>query len=174
MVSRLLPLRADIQFEKGLYELGETVDLIVELTPRGDVEVRKGRVDLVCEVRYEQRYTVMARVSGLTSPHYGAVPPQGVSDEAKPRQFIEEHKKTYIRSSVVFLKKGQLRSGTVERYSTRLKIPPKPPPHARSATFLRWQIVAAIDIAQARDITKRRTIKVNVKGRRTLKTRRRA
>mgnify|MGYP001232824560 CR=1 FL=1 len=54
MVYRLRPLELSFEFEDRSYRLGETVRLTVELTPSTDVQVREGRVDLVCEQRYVQ------------------------------------------------------------------------------------------------------------------------
>ena len=48
VVSRLRPLGVKLDFGDQSYKLGETFDISVELNPRGDVEVREGRVDLVC------------------------------------------------------------------------------------------------------------------------------
>ena len=63
MVSRLRPLDVNLVFEDRPYKLGETINLTMELTPRGDVEVREGRVDLMCEERWQEVSTVMVPVS---------------------------------------------------------------------------------------------------------------
>ena len=51
VISRLRPLGVNLDFGDQSYMLGGTIDISVELNPRRDVEVREGRVDLVCEVR---------------------------------------------------------------------------------------------------------------------------
>ena len=61
MLSRLLPLGIKVNFEDRPYKLGETVNLTLELSPRREIEVREGRVDLVCGMRYTQVVTVMKR-----------------------------------------------------------------------------------------------------------------
>ncbi len=49
MLSRLFPLEVKVSFEDRGYGLGETINLTVELSPRRDMEVREGHVDLLCE-----------------------------------------------------------------------------------------------------------------------------
>ena len=61
MLSRLLPLGIKVNFEDRPYKLGETINLTLELSPRLEIEVREGRVDLVCDMRYTQVVTVMKR-----------------------------------------------------------------------------------------------------------------
>ena len=61
MLSRLRPLGVAVIFEDRTYKLGETVDLTLELSPRRDIEVREGRVDLVCDTRDTKVVSVMIR-----------------------------------------------------------------------------------------------------------------
>jgi len=51
MVTRLFPLNVKVSFEDRPYKLGETISLTMELSPKRDMEIREGRVDLVCEER---------------------------------------------------------------------------------------------------------------------------
>lgn len=52
MVYKFKPLELSLDFEDRDYELGDTVDVQVDLVPNGDVHVREARIDLVCEQRY--------------------------------------------------------------------------------------------------------------------------
>ena len=54
MVYKLKPLELSFQFEDREYNLGDTVDIQVNLKPAGDVSVREARVDLVCEEVYSR------------------------------------------------------------------------------------------------------------------------
>ncbi len=73
MLSRLFPLGVKISFEDRVYKLGETIDITVELSPRRDMEVREGRVDLVCEESYQETFTVTrSRYRAVGSPRGGA------------------------------------------------------------------------------------------------------
>ncbi len=65
MLSRLLPLGVQVNFEDRPYKLGETVNLTLELSPRRDIEVRDGRVDLVCDMRYTEVVRVVKRGGGM-------------------------------------------------------------------------------------------------------------
>ena len=51
MVYKFKPLELSLDFEDRDYELGDTVDVQVDLVPNGDVHVREARIDLVCEQR---------------------------------------------------------------------------------------------------------------------------
>ncbi len=164
MVTRLRPLEVNLAFEDRLYKLGETIDLYLDLTARSDVVAREGRVDLVCEVRWAERYTVMAKVVTPLRTGSGVMSGGGTTQvitQTVPRQVYKEHKETYVHSSVVFLQDVRLDPATTGRYDARLEIQPEPPPHADEAN-LRWSIVVTIDVAGARDIKTRRRVKVNL------------
>ena len=155
MITRLRPLDLKLDFEERQYKLGDAIDARVELHPNRDVEVREGRVDLVCEMRYSEVDTVKvpARSELLN-----------ISD-AEPlffhvtKRVLKEHRKTYVGSSAVFLTDARLESGTVRRYNARLEIEPQPPSHASEAT-IKWSLVAVVDVAHARDVKKRSTVRV--------------
>ena len=46
------PLSIRVDLEERPYKLGEVIEFRLELKPRGKVEVREGRIDLVCEENY--------------------------------------------------------------------------------------------------------------------------
>lgn len=162
MVNIIHPIKVDIDIEDRPYELGETINLALELTPTGDVEIRNGQAELICEVEYQERHVTMARVSSMTNLTYGALPPQGVTDEPKPNPVLEDHKDSLVVSSHVFLKDAILKEGVTEKYNIGLKIGHKAPPHAKEAISVKWQVVTTIDIAHAHDYVNKQTIKVNL------------
>ncbi len=51
MVYKLKSLELGLDFEDRGYKLGDTINVRVNLTPNGDVDVdvREARIDLVCE-----------------------------------------------------------------------------------------------------------------------------
>ena len=55
MLYQLRPLQLSLEFESRAYKLGETIEVVVEMRPSTNIQVRGGRVDLVCEERYNQR-----------------------------------------------------------------------------------------------------------------------
>ncbi len=65
MLSRLRPLDFTVNFEDRPYGLGETVNLTLQLSPKSGIDVREGRVDLVCEMRYTEVVRVVKRGGGI-------------------------------------------------------------------------------------------------------------
>ena len=156
MVSRLRPLDMELDFEDRPYGLGETIKLTVTLVPGRDIDVREGRVDLVCEERWTETYTVMVstRFGGLTS---GAA--------SVPKQSSKQHKESYVHSSVAFLSETRLESGRARTYNSRLEIGPEPPAHTgpqREQAKVKWTLVASADIVRGRDPKTRRPVKLNL------------
>ena len=162
MISRVFPLKVQLEFEDRQYELGETINLLVELNARSDVDVREGRIDLVCEERYLENYTVMVPAA-RPSRNMQAISVTSVSKMPArvPKQVTKEYRETFVHSSVEFITDTRLTSGTKDTYRLELEIDSEPPPHAKQAT-LNWRLVAWIDVARARDIRKRYKLQVKV------------
>ena len=157
MVSRLRPLDVNLVFKDRTYKMGETINLTVELTPRGDVEVREGRVDLICEERWFETYTVMMHVTSPREVRLGATA-TGVLATRVPKLEHKAHRETFVHSSVIFLEDMHLGSDYTGRYDASLEIQLEPVPHVGAK--VKWSLITVIDVAQARDIKKRRTVKV--------------
>ena len=176
MLGRLRPLDLKLVFEDRPYELGETVNINVELKPHTNVMVRGGRIDLVCEERYQQFYkgpmvkerrhifkTGMMR--GLMSDNPGlrsgtiSVPSYFYTEEV-----LKNRKKSYVHSSVAFLSNARLGSRMPTSYSSELEIRPEPPQHLVDLRVtegtVNWMLVATIDVVHARDITRRQPLKM--------------
>ena len=151
MVTRLFPLSVKVSFEDRPYKLGETINLTMELSPKRDIEVREGRVDLVCEEVWREVFTVMMPVRGH-SPYAREHAP------SVPQQRTKTSREALVHSSVVFLKDTRLAAGRTAIYNARLEIEPEPP-HAREGK-VSWRLVTTADIAGARDIKARRLVKV--------------
>ena len=152
MVSRLKPLNVSLDFQEGPYKLGETIRLKVILEPTRDVELREGRIDLVCQETYTESYTV-------TGPTLYASSGRAAPRAQVPRKVTKQHKETYTHSSVVFLQETMLDAESATAYDVRLEIQPESPPHADNATA-KWTLVANVDVARARDVKSRRAVKV--------------
>ena len=155
VTSRLSPLDVKLFFEDRPYKLGETIDLTTELDARGDVDVREGRVDLLCEERWTEIYTVMVPVTLRSSGRRLMTSPK------VPKRVTKAHRETYVHSSIIFLQNTRLEATTRGSYRASLEIEPESPPNAAEAT-VRWRLVAAIDVARARDIKIRRAVKVTL------------
>ena len=156
----MFPLGVKVSFEDRIYKLGETINLTVELNPRRDIEVREGRVDLVCEESYQETFTVTRPRHRAVHAPRGGGPILPLSSTMETQEVTERRRESYVHSSVVFLKNTQLASGTKRGFNARLEIEPEPPPHAREGK-VRWRFVTTVDVAGARDIKARRLVKVS-------------
>ena len=154
MVSRLRPLEVTLDVDNRGYKLGDSVPITVGLTAARDVEIREGRVELVCEETYAETFTV-------TGPTIYASSGRSAPRAQVPRTVTKQHKETYVHSDVVFLSDTRLNAGDSEKYRTHLEIQDEPPPHASSGS-VKWTLVVVIDVARARDVTKRKALKVTL------------
>ena len=162
-ISRLRPLDVKILFDDRPYELGETITVMLELSARGEIEVREARVDLVCEEHYTESYTVNVPIGqradmGAPAGLAGVYIPASVSKEVH-----KDVKESYVHSSVVFLTDSLLSSGSTDRYDVRLEIDQEPPPHASSA-IVKWRLELVVDVARARDVKTRHKVNVALPG----------
>ena len=159
MVTRLRPLKVTMVFKDRSYKLGETIDIHLQLKARRDVVIREGRVDLICQEKYRQNLTVTV-TKGPTPGSAGA--PLMIFKETK--QVNHSRNESSPHSGAVFLSNARLRSGATGRHRVRLEIGPEPPQHMSDPTVteeeVSWALVAAFDVAQARDVTLRQPIKV--------------
>ena len=159
--SLLRPLDVKLAFESRPYTLGESINLAVELKARGDVEIKEGRVDLVCEVRWRESFTMRA-LPDHPSMMMRASLTRGASLPIPPRvakRVTHEENETYVHGSVAFAANTRLRSGTADRYQAQLEILPEPPPHAMESS-MRWRLVATVEVAQGRSISRKQAIQV--------------
>ncbi|MDA0987551.1 MAG: hypothetical protein O2783_00115 [Chloroflexi bacterium] len=158
-LSRLRPLDVKFLFNDRAYKLGETINVMLELGARGEVEVREARLDLVCDEHYVESYTVNVPVG----PRADAGAPPGLgglySSATVPKEVHKDIKESYVHSGEVFLTNSWLRSSAVNQYSVRLSIGTERPPHASIAT-VKWRLELVVDVARARDVRARH--KVNV------------
>ncbi len=166
MVSLLRPLDLELVFEDRAYELGETVNIAVDLAPRTNVSIREGRIDLVCEESYQQNYKApvlkerrhIGKESAMRMIKWTMGPPRGTVND--PAYFFNEdvtknRKKSYAHSSITFCSNARLRSGTTNSYGAKLAIRPEPPQHMLDGTATKgtviWMLEATIDVAWSRD-----------------------
>ena len=151
MLTRLRPLEVTMVFKDRGYKLGETIDVHLEIKARRDVVVREGRVDLICQEKYKQNLTVT--VTRAPAPGSGGAP---LMTFKETKQVAHSRDETYRHSGAIFLSNVRIRSGATARHRVRLEIGPESPQHVSEPTVTRevvsWALVAAIDVAQARDV----------------------
>ena len=153
MLSRLFPLGVRVSFEDRAYKLGEMINLTVEVSPRRDIEVREGRVELIREEVWREVVTALTPAKRGYAPVMSGHPPSVLQRRTKTTR------EALVHSSVVFLENTQLASGTTRSYDARLEIEKEPPPHAGEGK-VSWRLVTTTDVAGARDIKARRLVKV--------------
>jgi hypothetical protein len=162
MVSRLRPLDVAISFRERAYRPGEPIDVTVELTPRRDCDVREGRIDLMVEERWTQKFLFTYEKPVVQNRILSAPAVTGSTTET--REDVREHKEKYAQSGAAFLEAARLDAGKSARYRVRLQIhpePPKPPADALEAK-VRWWLQTVVDVAGARDIRTRTKVDVAV------------
>ena len=167
MLPKLKPLELSFDFEDRDYVLGDTIDVQVTLTPNGDVDVRGGRVDLVCEEQYSQRATTLRGVRGPRDP----VDPR-MGGVGRKRHLKTERKERVVHSTVSFLEEGRLKGSAPSTSTARLLVQPTPPPHfedaralqrdAQSSWTFKWRLEASVNVARGRDQKKQRRVKVKL------------
>lgn len=149
---------ARVDFEDRAYRLGETIDLRVELNPRGDLDVREGRVELICEETY--KITESVRVSGRPSRADAGYAWAGKMQTGSVGvQVSKERKESYVHSSAVFGERGRLEAETKRTYDVRFEIGPEPPYYSKEGT-VKWRLVTVIDVIRGRNPRVRRTVKI--------------
>jgi hypothetical protein len=171
MVYKLKPLELGLDFDDRDYELGDTIDIRVELTPNGDVDVREARADLVCEQRYTRNESGIAMGMGGSGVIQGGRLLQ-TTDYVPSSSWVSERTESYVHSSVAFLKGELLRSGVRSTRTVRLQVEPGPPPRlddaqdlqrdAKSAWSFKWRLVASVNIVRGRDPRRQRTVRIRL------------
>ena len=166
MVYKLKPLELSLDFADQSYELGDTIDVQVTLTPNGDQEVRGGRVDLVCEERYKQRGTTFVPDTYSQASRAGG----GISGST--RSVGTEREERVVHSTVSILEEGRLAGGAPSILAARLLVQPTPPPHfedakalqrdAQSSWTFKWTLVATVNVVRGRDPKVQRAVKVKL------------
>ena len=171
MVYKLKPLELSFDFDDRGYKLADAIDIEVALTASGDIDVREGRVELVCEEVHARTDRGIAMGAGGSAAIQGGNP-HTQTDYVPMGSSVSQRSESYVHSSVVFLKDATLRSGTPSTYSARLQIQPQPPKHLDEASALqrdadsswtfKWRLVAIIDVVRGRNPKRQRKVNVMV------------
>ena len=166
MVHRLDPLDLGLDFEDRSYRLGETIPLHVEITAKGGVGIRKAHVELLCDQKFAETYTVSR------GGRYFVVGAKVSERDETSRHIGGERLESYVHSRTDFLSDVTLESGGQRAVDVRLQIDTTPPSRlddaraldddaARSWSFS-WRLVVSVDVAGGRDAKLERDIKVRV------------
>ena len=165
MVHRLDPLDLGLDFNDRSYRLGETIPVRVEVTAKGRIDIREAGVELVCDQKFAEAYTVSG--PGLYSNTQGTAPRPDISS-----QVGSERIESYIHSRKAFLSDVTLESGESRSLDVGLAIGAAPPRRLKDARSLEddavrswsfgWRLVVSVDVAGGRDASVERDVKVRV------------
>lgn len=171
MVYKFKPLELTFEFEQRWYDLGETIDIQLNLKPNGEVDVREARVDLMCEEIHTRNQSGISMGSGGASSIAGGSFARS-NDYVPTTTSVNQTKESYVHSSVVFLKDKTLNPSDLIAHTAKLKIEQQLPPHFEDAKALirnseeswtfKWKVVASVNIARGRDQKKQRQANVKL------------
>lgn len=159
-LSRLYPLDMRLTFDNRPYALGDTIHVLVELTPRRDTAVREARLDLVCEEDFILSYTVMSpgRPSMTSHRNPGEV---FISPPLLRRRVKKEEKDTFVHSSVPILDSATLQRDAAVQIEADLQISAQTPPRV-SVAKIEWRLEGFVDVAMARDVRVRYGVQIDL------------
>ena len=165
MLHRLDPLDLGLDFDDRTYRLGETIAARVEVTAKGRISIREASVELLCDQKFAETYTVSG--PGLYSNPGVAAPRPDISS-----QVGNERLESYVHSRTALLSDVTLEPGEPRGFDVRLPIGTAPPRRlddaralegdaARSWSFA-WRLVVSVDVAGGRDAKLEKDITVQV------------
>ena len=162
------PVDVEVSFDDRTYQLGDNIDLTIELTPRRDCQVREARVDLIVEERWTEQFTQKIEVpirapSGRYDTGGGTI----IGTETKIKENFVNYKEKTVHSTIMFLRDRSLISGRSTSHQPRLQVGKKPPRLARptprqTKARMTWWVQTVIDVQGARDVKPRTKIDVSV------------
>ena len=154
-------LDVNLVFEDRPYKLGEIINVTVEINAGRDVKVREGRVYLVYDVRWTAADTELQPLR-MTRPGPGGRT-MIFSTVRVPTRKQVEHRKSYVLGGGRFLEHTPLDLHTSGSYNIGLEIHKDDPPYAFiKGAFMRWSLVAAVDVAWALDVKISRDVKITL------------
>ena len=96
MLHRLDPLELGLDFDDRPYRLGETVALRVEIVPKGRTTIREAGVELLCDQKFAETYTISGPGRYSNTGEVGLRP--DISS-----QVGDERLESYVHSRTAFL-----------------------------------------------------------------------
>ena len=165
MLHRLDPMDLSLDFDDRAYKLGEMVAVRVEIVPKGRITIREAGVELLCDQKFAETYTVSG--PGLYSNPGVASPRPQI-----PNQVGSERLESYVHSRTAFLSDVTPEPGEPRSFDVRLPIDTALPRRFDDAKALEgdavrswsfdWRLVVAVDVAGGRDARLERAVKVQV------------
>ena len=155
------PLDVSLVFEDRTYNLGETIDITVQLNTRSDINVRKGRIYLMYDVRWTEAETELQPLGGRLGR--GGLRGMAYYTDRVPTGKQLEKSQSYVLGGVEFLRSSHLEPAGINTYSIGLKIHNDDPPYSYvQRASMAWSLVAEVDVIRALDAKTCKDLKVFV------------
>ena len=149
-----------MEFDDRPYNLGDTIHVMAELTPRRDLVVREARLELVCEEDFIMSYSVMSPGQPSLTSHRN--PGEAFISPPLLRQRVKkEQREAYVHSSVSLLGNAPLQQDTAVKCDAELYINTLSPPRV-SVARIEWRLEGYVDVVMARDVRVRYVVQVDL------------
>ena len=132
MLSRIFsPAKLNIVVPDRPYRFGETVDAVIELTAKNDLEVREGILQLFCDVHHVESRRVMVpdRRARMSAFHPRAMLSQPLPEVLIPKRISEEQHFRFPISTAIFTSSRKFEPGIMQFDA---ELPISSIPHARA------------------------------------------
>ena len=178
MVFNLEPLEIRLDFERGKYRLGDTINATVTLIPSRDTGIRGSSLSLMGQVRRTKVSTKvgvgrMPDVVGPSSLHRGN-PLHGTPSYIPTAQQTEQQISTEVFYRATIVPAKSLREGDASKHDVTLRLDPKLSKLQRLAleakelqrdanqglTIEPWWLEARVDVVMGRDAVARRQVEI--------------
>lgn len=159
LIGRFRPLTINSEFALRSYNLGDDIDLTVQLETKRDLQLREGRVDLECEERYAETYMRMHETRH--SPGFITTRGRPQIEAPAPKREVLQFSNLFVHSSVVFLENTDIHSKSLNTFKFRLDIQREWPPHANAGTVT-WFIVTKVRDVSGREFINKREIEITL------------
>ncbi len=135
-------VKIEVAVEKDTYLPGDVVNLSVRIMGKEQLDIKDGRVALVCANRYVYSYTSTGSDGDQT--HHSKVVTEEVA--AASERVMEE---------------GAIRSGSYSEHKLAFEVPPTAPPSASGEiTNVEWKIRVTLGVRKAPDVIEERLVTV--------------
>ena len=183
LVNPIFPLKAAVTFDDREYRLGDPIAVLVEVTPTSDVELREGRVELLCRERWMETHSFKVDSASIPSRGEAGGMRVGRLPLARfdvPGRTVKRFARRYVHAAQSFLEGLTLRAGRPHRFDLTLRptrellsideMRGRRNPDRRLSDYrvdlgehrASWKLRTVIDVALARDITVQHDVAVTV------------
>ena len=124
LVNPIFPLKAAVTFDDREYRLGDPIAVLVEVTPTFDVELREGRVELLCRERWTEIHSFKVDSASIPSRGEAGGMRVGRLPLARfdvPGRTVKRFARRYVHAAQSFLEGLTLRAGRPHRFDLTLR-----------------------------------------------------